>query len=128
MIADIARTRWTRQRCLDRVDTCFLQVELKLVRKTRYVSEPEQYTCTRNITQNTNKIGKTDVTAIKCRSFISKSSKNHDTRYTHREELRNFSIHGGSENIFVIWRPTIECYSKDKKYHFGMNKVIFDPC
>ena len=43
---------------------------------TGYVSEPDQYTCTRNITSNTNKIGKTDATAVKCLIFILLPSKN----------------------------------------------------
>ena len=86
-------------------------VGLKRVRKTGYVSEPDQYTYTRNITRNTIKIWKTDVTAVTCVIFISQSSKKIKIFLLGLPHTHKIAIKGTSSALtamkFAIFRFTM---------------------
>ena len=129
-------------------------VGLKRVRKTGYVSEPDQYTYTRNITRNTRITCKTDVTAVKYLIFISQSSKK-DKKillglpHTHKITMKctSFTLAAMKFAIFAFTialkiniltrRPTFKCYFKDTNSvlewiywsftHF-LNKMYKKPC
>ena len=105
----------------------FHKVGLKRVRKNGYVSEPDQYTYTRNIARNANKTCKTDVTAAKCWSVILQSSnrsKKFQLALLHAHEIAikgaNFTFTGMNFAIFLFPMtlksnflsrcPTVKCF------------------
>ena len=86
------------------------------------------------MTRNTNKICKTDVTAVKCLIVISQSSKKYKKfllglPHTHKIAIKctSFTLAAMKFAIFVFTmarkinfltrRPTFKCYFKDHRYN-----------